>query len=226
MDIEENFDTSVKVIEQIKNNYDTKVIIRREESNNFDTKVAILGASISDFDTEINIENDRFKVCKINGDTSVEIYKQITHTYGYVICQEIDLGKVYNIEVAISIKGEGFARIRYSSNGSGEYADYKPKQVKCRYIGVQLVVRDVMTAARLQVIPVPQEITVNAHIPVGGKTVTFDAFFGKPMIFPSASQYNAKVKDITEDSCYVTLYDDNNVSVEGGKYERNNHRGT
>ena len=124
---------------------------------------------------------------------------------------------MYTVEVAISIKGAGYAQIRYGdeSENMGGFADYIPRIVTCRYIQVALIIRDRVTAASMSIIPVPQEITVRADIPIGGKKVNFGTtFYGIPMVFPAANQYGIKVTDITESSCFVELLDEGK-SVKG-----------
>lgn len=215
-EVENNFDTVTKTQVKEELNFDTSIQVAQRFISNFDSEIKIAQEVHSNFDTELNIENENFKTFAVNGDTNIEFYRKITHSYGVVDCKTIDLGDVYTVEVAISIEGEGFAKVKYTGgNSSSDYQDYKPQKVKCRYIYPRLYVRDRITAAKLQVIPVPKEVTVTEHIPINGKKVNFEAFLGTPMIFPSASQYNVKVKDVTKKSCYVTLYDENNNSVEG-----------
>jgi len=210
VNIEENFDTLRNLVDILEGNYDTNINTYRKEDTNSDIELKTQNEYTSDFDTKIDIQNERFKVFTLNGDTDVEIYKQMTHTYGIVTCRTIDLGDSYTIEAAISITGAGYAKIRYSNTkgGGGAYVDYKPTRVKCRYIDVQLIVRDRITAAKLQVIPVPREVTINEHIPTKGKTITFDPFMQKPAIFPAANEYTVKVTDITQKSAFVRLYNE------------------
>lgn len=183
----------------------------------FDVNFSRVNEANVHFDTDIEILNEKYKVLNKNFDSRIEIYKQLTDTYGMVICKAIDLGKMYTVEVAISIKGAGYAQIRYGdeSENMGGFADYIPRIVTCRYIQVALIIRDRVTAASMSIIPVPQEITVRADIPTGGKTVNFGTtFYGIPMVFPAANQYGVKVTDITESSCFVELLDEGK-SVKG-----------
>ena len=216
MAFEDNYDTKRASTIPFEGHIDSFINFVHGDHLFFDTIYSLINGLDSHFDTNIDVRNDKYKLFAINGDTSIDVYKQISSTYGLVTCEQIDLGKSYMVEVAISVEGAGYAKIRYSDEDGnyGDFSDYTPRVVTCRYIQVQLVIRDRVTAASLSVIPVPREIMVSTHVPAGGKKITFDAFYGTPMVFPSANQYQVKVTNVKEESCYVELMD-GNKSVEG-----------
>ena len=216
MAFEDNYDTKRASTIPFDGHIDSFINFVHGDHLFFDTIYSLINGLDSHFDTNIDVRNDKYKLFAINGDTSIDVYKQISSTYGLVTCEQIDLGKSYMVEVAISVEGAGYAKIRYSDEDGnfGDFSDYTPRVVTCRYIQVQLVIRDRVTAASLSVIPVPREIMVSTHVPAGGKKITFDAFYGTPMVFPSANQYQVKVTNVKEESCYVELMD-GNKSVEG-----------
>lgn len=192
--------------ETIDGDTNTKVI--HKGSINADTKyMSKVGIAIN-ADTDISKQNDRFSVASVNFDTYVDIYKAVTQEYGLALCKTVDLGASYKVECAINIVGTGYALISYGNelDDMTPFVEYTPRSITARYIVVKIAVKGSVSAATLQVIPVPQEITVSKEIPVNGTTVNYGAkFFKLPMIFPASNEYSVKISKVTDSDCFVEL---------------------
>lgn len=204
----DNNDTILRcaAYETIDGDTNTKVI--HKGGINADTKyMSKVGIAIN-ADTDISKQNDRFSVASANFDTYVDIYKAVTQEYGLALCKTVDLGASYKVECAINIVGTGYALISYGNelDDMTPFVEYTPRSITARYIVVKIAVKGSVSAATLQVIPVPQEITVSKEIPVNGTTVSYGVkFFKLPMIFPASNEYSVKISKVTDSNCFVEL---------------------